>query len=337
MRKRSEDKRGGQDKPDDGFDRRGPTIAANVDRYLDWLRFHNRTPMAVNGRWAELKPFLAWSEERGLFDPEQITRSILESYQRYLWRYRKKNGKPLGTSTQRGRLGGVKRFFSWLTKQRIIEANPASELELPRFEKRLPMDTPSISEIETILAVPEINDALGIRDRAILELFYSTGMRRGELVGMQVADLDREKHIARVHGKGNKDRVVPVGTRALQWVEKYLDDVRPLLLINADEQALFLTGYGHGFNPDVLGRKVIRYIRDSGTGHIGGCHLFRHACATHMLEGGADIRYIQQLLGHENLETTSIYTRVSITQLRDVHARCHPAEHGKEDGIKPSI
>ena len=129
--------------------------------------------------------------------------------------------------------------------------------------------------------------------------------------------------------------MVPVGQRALRWVEKYLEDVRPLLMVKAAEPALFLSGYGEPFNADVLGRKVVQYIAAANTGHPGGAHLLRHTCATHLLEGGADIRYIQQLLGHEKLETTAIYTEVSIIQLQAVHARCHPAERHDEATAAP--
>jgi len=327
LRVRSQARRGGNAKIDDGFTRQGPTLAALADEHLDHLRIRNRTPAAVLGRSKELKPFLCWVEERDLFHPEQITRSILESYQRAVWAYRKKNGKPLGISTQRGRLGAVMQFFAWLCKRHVLEANPASEIELPRPEKHLTIEALSIREVEAVLSQPNIGDPLGIRDRAILELFYSTAIRRSELVRLDVGDLHRDKRLLRVRqGKGRKDRVVPVGARSLAWVEKYLEDVRPLLMVKAGQQAIFLSGYGEPFSPDVLGRKIVEYIAKAEIGRRGGAHLLRHTCATHLLEGGADIRYIQQLLGHEKLETTAIYTEVSIVQLQAVHARCHPAE-----------
>ncbi|PIY20986.1 MAG: recombinase XerD [Deltaproteobacteria bacterium CG_4_10_14_3_um_filter_60_8] len=327
MRQRTRVQRGGNVKPGDGFSRQGRTLAALTDDYLEYLRVLNRTPDAVASRAKELKPFLAWCEERDLLDALLITRSILESYQRWLWAYRKKNGRPLGISTQRGHLGAIKSFFAWLCRQHVLPANPASEIEMPRAEKRLPVEVLTVAEVEAVLSQPDIGDLLGVRDRAMLELFYSTGIRRSELARLAVADLNREKRLLHVrHGKGQKQRMVPVGVRALAWLDKYLDDARPLLMIKPDEQGLFLTGYGEPFNADVLGRKVSGYIKQAGTGHQGGAHLLRHTCATHLLEGGADIRYIQQLLGHENLETTAIYTEVSIIQLQAVHARCHPAE-----------
>ena len=329
LRRRAQDQRGGNEKPGDGFSRSGPTLAAWVDDFLEALRIHNRTPEAVESRYCELKPFLQWAEDRGLLQANQITRTILESYQRWLWTYRKKNGKPLGITTQRARLGALQNFFAWLCKRRILEANPASEIELPRPEKRLPIEAFSVAEVEAVLSQPNIADPLGIRDRAILELFYSTGIRRAELVRLELSDLNREKRLLRIRqGKGRKDRVVPVGQRAMLWVEKYLDDVRPLLTLKSDVQAIFISGYGEPFNPDALGRKVVQYIEQADVGRKGGAHLFRHTCATHLLEGGADIRYIQQLLGHAKLETTAIYTEVSIIQLQAVHARCHPAESG---------
>lgn len=332
LRHRAQGKRGGKAPPDESFIRDENSLAVHVDAYLNHMRMLNRTDKAVRYQWNALKYFLRWTHERSLSHPDHISYPILESYQRWLWRYRKANGKPLSVSSQRGRLGAVKTFFSWLCREHIIEANPASDIELPRAEKRLPGESLSVPEIEAVLSMPDITDPLGIRDRAMLELFYSTGLRRVEVARLELADLNREKHILWVRqGKGQKDRVVPVGTRALQWLEKYIEDVRPLLVVGASEPALFITGYGSAFNEDVLGRKVRDYILKSDPQRSsGGCHLLRHTCATHMLEGGADIRFIQQLLGHEKLETTAIYTQVSIEQLQSVHARSHPAESRKK-------
>lgn len=327
LRQRDPEKRGGNAKPADGLFRETGTLAAFALDFLEDLRVHNYTPVAVEGRAKELRTFLVWAGDRDLNDVNQITRPILESYQRSLWAYRKKNGQPLSISRQRSLLGAVKSLFAWLCRKRFLDANPASELSMPRPEKRLPAEVLSITEVETLLSQPNIHDPLGIRDRAILELFYSTGIRRSELTRLALTDLNREKRLLHIrHGKGRKDRVVPVGSRALTWLDKYLDDVRPLLLLRPEETGLFLTGYGEPFNPDVLGRKVSEYLKKANTGHAGGSHMLRHTCATHLLEGGADIRYIQQLLGHENLETTAIYTEVSIVQLQAVHSRCHPAE-----------
>ena len=146
-----------------------------------------------------------------------------------------------------------------------------------------------------------------------------------ELCRLELADLNAERRTLHVRlGKGKKDRVVPVGERALQWLEFYLQVVRPRLCLDTRTPALFLTGYGDAFNPDVVSRMVAGWIKQA-TGRVASCHLLRHTCATHMLENGADIRFIQQLLGHAKLDTTAIYTEVSIKQLQEVHARCHPS------------
>ena len=254
----------------------------------------------------------------------QVTRPILEAYQRALWRSTKANGQRVGWSTQRTRLGVLKDFFRWLTKQNVILHNPASELELPRMEKRLPTAALTLTQVEALLAVPNVADPLGVRDRAMLELFYSCGLRRAELCRLELTDLNTERRTLTIRrGKGKKDRVVPVGARAVAWLERYLKEVRPRLSLDTRTPAFFLTGYGDAFNPDVLSRMTADWMK--ATGLKGSCHLLRHTCATHMLEGGADIRYIQQLLGHEKLETTAIYTEVTIRQLQEVHARCHPA------------
>ncbi len=336
MRRRAPEKRGGSEKPADGLDRQGATLAVRADEYLDWMRVRNYAASAVEGRANELRVFLRWAEERDLKAPAQITRSILESYQRFLFHYRKADGRPLGVTTQRARLGALQSLFAWLCKRHLLEANPASELELPRPEKRLPADALSIAETEQLLAAPDVADPLGLRDRAILELFYSTGIRRAELPRLELADLRRDRRLLRIRqGKGKKDRVVPVGARAMRWLEKYISDVRPKLLLRTDQPALFLSGYGEPFSADVLGRSVVEYFARAGLGGRGGAHLLRHTCATHLLEGGADIRYIQQLLGHAKLETTAIYAEVSILQLQAVHARCHPADRPREPRAAP--
>lgn len=216
-----------------------------------------------------------------------------------------------------------------MTRRRIIAANPASELELPRPEKRLHEEALAISQINAVLNVPDVADPLGIRDRAMLEVFYSTGIRRSELVNLEITDINHERGTLRVRqGKGKKDRVVPIGQGALEWVARYLDEARPRLALGTSA-TLFLTSYGEGFNPDTLSQMVSRFIKKAEIGRPGSCHLIRHTCATHMLEGGADIRYIQQLLGHEKLDTTAIYTETSITQLKEIHAKTHPAEKRK--------
>ncbi len=327
LRGRSRRRRGGNAKSEVEFPRGEPgNLAGYAEAYLEWMGVRGYTGTTIEGRRFALGGFLSWCRERDLVRAESVTLPILESYLRHLHRYRKKGGKPLSVSSQRGRIGAVKDLFRWLCRGHHIPSNPASELEMPRPERRLPGEPLSLTQVEAVLGQPDLNDPLGVRDRALLEMLYSTGMRRSELTALELSAVNQERRTAQVRqGKGRKDRVVPVGERALLWLERYLVDVRPLLVFGTDAGALFLTSYGEAFNPDVLSRRVSRYIKAADIGRQGSCHLFRHSCATHMLEGGADIRFIQQLLGHEKLETTQIYTEVSIQKLLEVHARTHPA------------
>jgi len=176
------------------------------------------------------------------------------------------------------------------------------------------------------MALPDIRDPLGIRDRAILETFYATGARRSELTNLDLSDLDASNQTLLIRkGKGNKDRLLPIGKTALHWLDQYLEKSRPKLLLEVSEQALFLSGYGQRLSPGYLGNWVAKTIKAADIQKQGSCHLLRHSCATHMHENGADIRVIQQLLGHARLDTTSIYTQVAITHLKEVYQRTHPA------------
>jgi integrase/recombinase XerD len=325
--------KGGQSKTGDGLDRSFPeALAHEADTYLGLMEVQNYAPRSILRYRDSLRLFLQWAQDRDLRRALEVTKPILESYQRHLWNHRKSNGKPLGISSQRERLVVLRKFFSWLCRENRLPSNPASEIILPRPEKRLPDQALTIGQLDAVLAIPDLTDPLGIRDRAILELFYSTAIRRTELANLCLDDIHHERRVLHVRlGKNRKDRYVPIGTRALRWLDRYLSEVRPLLVLDHGEQALFLTSYGGAFSPDVLGRKVGSQIRASKMGRTGGTHLLRHTCASHLHEAGADIRYIQQLLGHEHLDTTAIYTQIGIKQLQEIHARFHPAEQPRRD------
>jgi integrase/recombinase XerD len=215
-------------------------------------------------------------------------------------------------------------WFKWMARQHHILHNPASELEMPKIGFRLPK---AVSEAEQILAQPKIHGPLGLRDRAILETFYSTGMRRVELANLKLWDTDAERGTITIRqGKGKKDRVIPLGDRAALWVRKYIQDGRPHLAVDPDDGTVFLSNAGEPLALDYLTELVRGYVEASGISKRGACHMFRHTCATLMLEGGADIRFIQAMLGHAKLETTQIYTHVAIRQLQEIHRATHPAK-----------
>ncbi len=319
--------KGGKTAEADNFDRSSPdTLASLVDRYkekLDLLGYSKRT---IEGHHWTLRSFLKWAHQRSLADPKAITKLHLESYQRWLHRYRKPNNKPLAISTQKQRLGAIQRLFAWLTRESHILANPASELELPRLPHRHLPKGLSQEELQSLLNLPDTTDPLGIRDRAILETFYATAIRRSELIHLDISDLDLNAQTLDVRqGKGSKSRLLPIGKNALYWLDKYLLTTRPKLQLNDTEGALFISGYGDRITSGYLGNWMRKMLTEAGINRAGGCHLLRHTCATHMLEGGADIRYIQQMLGHTSLDTTSIYTQVAITQLQQIYNETHPS------------
>lgn len=301
-------------------------LSALVSEWLRTLETKGYTEQTLaTNTWA-LKTFLAWAAERELTHPNQITKPMLESYQRWLYRYRKPGGEPLGINTQRARLGALQRFFSWMCRRNLLHANPAADLELPRKRPRNLPKALSLDEVNRILNLPDVTDPLGVRNRAILELFYATGLRRSELVRLDHEDFEPALGLLRIRqGKGGRSRMVPLGPRALHWLARYLNHVRPLLLTDLNEHALFLSGYGERFSASYVGNWVRKQMDKAEIGRTGSCHLLRHSCATHMLEGGADIKIIQQLLGHARLDTTQIYTEVGIQTLREVHARTHPS------------
>ena len=279
----------------------------------------------ARSREQTLDAFLLWLDERGVQHPREVTRATLQRYQRHLYLYRKPDGHPLALSTQLSRLTPIVAFFQWLTRESHILANPAADLELPRQRSSLPRDLLTVAQVASALNQCDADSLDGIRDRAILETFYGSGIRRAELAGLNLSEIDTERGIVIVRsGKGRKDRIVPLAGRACAWVERYLLQVRPELL-QADNLALFLTDWGGRFEAAHLSALVHRYISAAGL-QRGSCHALRHAFATHLLEGGADLRSIQLMLGHASLETTQIYTHVDIRRLQAVLAMAHPAK-----------
>ncbi len=334
--KRWADTKGGKVAMPDGLDRSTPdTLASLADLWLAWLEQRAFSAATREGRRWAVRVFLGWAQERGVVRAQEVSKPVLETYQRWLWHQKRADGRPWSVSTQIGRLIGVQRFFAWACRENFLTGNPAADLTLPR---KPPPGLPralSVAQIAAVLAVPDTADALGVRDRAILEILYATGLRRLELTTLELGDVDRIRGTLAVRrGKGGKDRMVPLGEHARHWLERYLEQSRPRLQADAAEQTLFLTGYGERFSKGGLANIVRAILKQAGVQSAGSCHLFRHTCATHMLEGGADIRYIQQLLGHAKLDTTQIYTAVTIEQLREVHARCHP--HGRREMSAPA-
>lgn len=306
-------------------------LEALLEKHLEALRIQNYSEYTIKSRRVHIGFFLDWCHERGITEPVDVTRTVLESYQRHVFYYRKKNGEPLGFRGQHDRLVPLRVWFRWMTRQHHVLHNPASELELPRCGFRLPKAVLTAHEAEQIIQMTNVHTPLGLRDRAILETLYTTGMRRIELVSLKLWDLDLERATVIIRqGKGKKDRVIPLGDRTALWVRKYLDESRPQLVSEPDDKTVFLSNAGEPLALDYLTEVVRGYVDDANVGKRGACHLFRHTMATLMLEGGADIRFIQAMLGHADLKTTQIYTHVAIRQLQEIHRATHPAKLERE-------
>ncbi len=293
----------------------------------EWQQIRGYTAATQDSTTERLFRFIEFSEERGIARPEEVSRQVVERFQRHLYARRQANGKPLGIKYQAQVLAALQGFFKWLTRERHILYNPTSEMLMPKLPQTLPRAILSTEEVESILAGVDATTPFGMRDRALLEILYSTGMRRMEIARLLVYDLDLAMGTVFIRqGKGSKDRMVPVGERALTWARKYLEDVRPNLVSVQGADHLFLSAQGGPMNLEYVGNLVMRYVKQSGIGKLGGCHLFRHTCATLMLDNGADVRFVQALLGHANLNTTQIYTQVSIQKLKEIHKATHPAK-----------
>ncbi len=296
-------------------------------KFTEALMLRGYSQSTLKTRESNLRGFIKWCDERSIEHPNQITKPILESYQRYLYYYRQeRNNQPLSPTSQNHYLTSTRQFFKWLTQENYLLYNPASELIIIKPTPTLPTVL-SIEEVEKLIQQPDTSKSGGIRDRAIFELFYSTGIRRTELCNLQLQNISlAQKTLFIRQGKGKKDRLIPVGERAILWITKYIKEVRSQLLMDVHNTSLFLNDYGEAFRDTKLGDKVKRAMNNAGINVPGSCHLLRHAMATHMLENGADLRFIQAMLGHTNISTTQIYTHVSIRKLQAVHKETHPAK-----------
>lgn len=309
-------------------------LGAQLSDYLMSLETKNYALSTVDKYRRNLNHFIEWCEDRSLKQAIEMTRPLLERYQRHLFTEPTEQGQPRSFNDQHQRLSAIRCWFKWLAKQRRILHNPASEIELPKLASRLPKHVLNVQEAEAILNGTDIRGPIGLRDRAMLETLYSTGIRRMELTNLQLHDVDFERGVLSVRlGKGQKDRIVPIGARALAWTRKYIDEARPDLIHSETETILYVSRYGEAFRGGSLSTIIHRYVAKAQTGKTGSCHLFRHTMATLMHDNGADIRYIQQMLGHAKLDTTQIYTRVAIRKLKQVHDNTHPArlDRQKED------
>lgn len=220
-------------------------------------------------------------------------------------------------------LSGFRQFYRWAVRERRLDEDPTALIESPKLGRSLPK-TLDEAQVERLLAAPDVNEPLGLRDRAMLELMYATGLRVSELVGLVLANLSLAQGVVRVVGKGNKERLVPLGEEAGRWLERYLAEARPLLLKGATASEVFVTGRRAGMTRQSFWLRVKHHARVAGIEQPISPHGLRHAFATHLLNHGADLRVVQLLLGHSDLSTTQIYTHVAREGLKRLHEQHHP-------------
>lgn len=298
-----------------------------VRYYLELCLAKGQSSHTVRGKQSDLKKFQQWCVVQDITLVTQIDLDIIDEYMEYLNAFRKPlDGQPLSQSHKRNLLTAIKILMITLYKKGIIKRNKLEHIELPSAGRPLPKAIFSQSEIDKILAQTLLYGVIGIRDRVILETFFASGVRRNELLHFKLEDVNFAGQLLRVnHGKGRKERIVPISQRACEWLALYIKKIRPMLAIPASGNILFLANQGGAFEPGKLSDMASKYVRLAGIRRPGSCHLFRHTTATMMLDNGADLRHVQEMLGHEHISSTEIYTHVSREKLSHVYKLSHPS------------
>ena len=304
-----------------------------IERFVEQMRVWGWSERTVGSYRSHLGFFLAYLDaETDVEEITAVTPEVLHAYQTYLYGWTNEGGQGLSIATQAARLSVIRSFFRFLVKSDVLLYDPAASLELPKRKGILPRSVLSKKETKQLLAAPDTTTPLGLRDRTILEVLYSTGIRNAELRSLQIYDLDLDRGLVRINeGKNAKDRVVPLGEVACTYLREYLTEARPRLLAargrEADtEQTVFLSKSGRPLLPLGIILPLRKHAKAAGIERPVTPHTLRHTFATHLLAGRADIRHIQVMLGHASVATTQIYTRVEVSDLKAVHHRCHPRE-----------
>jgi integrase/recombinase XerD len=302
-------------------------LSSLICRFLHHWRLKNHAPSYIAIAEHYLSDFACYLEGQGLYDIRSITKDDLASYLRSL-KTRRRTGrkKLLAQSTIYTWWGIVRLFFQFLTSEGHLVYDPTPHIDRPGNGPKTTREPLPEEDIDALLSQPDIRQPIGLRDRALLELFYSTGIRSGELLALEIFDVDLVEKTVRIRkGKGSKERVLPLGAHAEWYLSTYLSDVRSRFsLRNPDEKTLFLSRNGRPLTHHALYIRFDRYKELSGIQSDVCPHILRHSCATHMLEGGADMFSLKELLGHSCVDTTQLYAKASPAHLKNVHRNCHP-------------
>lgn len=301
------------------------------DNYIESLKVRNLAKRTIEARIFMLSRFFRYLQDRNVIKINSISKSILLDYQTELYHTINSRGRPNSAGYQNSMLSAVKGFMKFLKERDYIVQNPSLDIPYAKVPKRLPGGILTATEARRIITIPDSKCTLGYRDRVIMEVLYTTGIRKQELNNLNLSDVDYHDGFLRIElGKGGKDRIVPVGKIACRYLENYIKSVRPELIKDPYNNALFLSTRGNRLSKNMVWEMVKKYARKAKIKKNISPHTFRHTCATAMLKNNADIRAVQELLGHESLESTQVYTRVTINDLKEVHRRCHPREKEKE-------
>jgi tyrosine recombinase XerC len=295
------------------------------ERYIRYLEAEkNASPYTVRNYQTDLAGFFKFLTQKGLTRLDEVDRHVLRDYLSELV------GRGIAKGSIARKLSAIRSFFRYLVREEIIPKNPIEQVSSPKLDKRLPSFLTQ-EEVEKLLGAPDPATPLGQRDRAFLELLYASGLRVSELVGLTLKQIDLTSNEIRVWGKGSKERVVLMGEPAAAAIKDYLGEGRSELLGERKSQALFLNRYGQPLPERSVQRILRQYAKKTGIGKRVHPHMLRHTFATHMLDGGADLRVVQELLGHARLTSTQIYTHVTKGQARKVYLSAHPLAREKKD------
>ena len=289
---------------------------AYLDSFIEYLVVErSASENTITAYETDLKHFFAWLEQQGK-GPDELDAGDLALYASACTR------RTLKSTSINRRLSTIRQFYRFLLEEGCIQKDPTRDMARPRQGRYLPAVL-SIGEVDRLLAAPDITTPLGVRDKAMIELLYATGLRVSELVGIEVHMLNLSVGYLICRGKGNKERLVPIGESAMKWVGDYLTDVRPGLA-GAETDSLFLSNRGSAMTRQNFWYMIRRYAAAAGIYKTISPHVLRHSFATHLLAGGADLRSVQMMLGHADISTTQIYTHIAKARLQDLHARHHP-------------
>ena len=290
-----------------------------LKEYLSILKLEkNLSDNTVASYGNDINSFLQFVESRKIDDPSIIKQNHIADFFKSL--------KELGLSGRSAAryYSSIKGFFNYLFLSKYITENPIGKISSPKLAKNLP-PVLSVREIDLILSKPDTDNKLGLRDKAVLELLYACGTRVSELINIKISDLFFDDEVIRVFGKGSKERIIPIGSSAIMWTNKYLKESRVLLMKKTkSENYLFLNNRGTKLSRMGVWKIVDRYVKETGLEKEIHPHTFRHSFATHLLEGGADLRAVQEMLGHADISTTQIYTHVDREYIKQVHKEFHP-------------